>query len=440
MFSMTNINELLGGRIINTRLLIPEQISQLMNLGSKKYPAISVDQKIQTCNRCQSVVKPMKGKLIYCRNCINFGRLSSEDEIIITSSQINFGKQEHPMSWQGNLTSLQQKVSDELIESVEKMDDHLIWAVTGAGKTEMIFPMIEKAIISGKRIAIVSPRIDVCIELFPRIQTAFQATSIGLFHGRSDNKYFASQLVIATVHQMIKFENAFDVIVVDEVDSFPLAGDEMLSKAIFKAKKSKGSIIYLSATPPTELLKQVKDGTMKMSKLYRRFHNHPLPEPKCHLLFKKSDFLGINPRLKLHLKKLIKAKTRFMLFFPQIPELLKFEKEIQRQLPDLKVISVSAKDPERIEKVQLFREQQVHAILTTTILERGVTFHKIAVIVVNADAVEFSKTALIQIAGRAGRAKDSPDDEVHFYYQYFTEQVRQACADIKSINRQAYSK
>ncbi len=73
-------------------------------------------------------------------------------------------------------------------------------------------------------------------------------------------------------------------------------------------------------------------------------------------------------------------------------------------------------------------------------MERGVTFHHVAVLVIDANADEYSKTALIQIAGRAGRSKNHPDDEVDFYYQYFNLKISQACQEIKRVNRQAYQK
>lgn len=98
----------------------------------------------------------------------------------------------------------------------------------------------------------------------------------------------------------------------------------MLHQAIYKAKKDSGSITYLSATPPVELLANVKAKKISLSKLYQRFHGHPLPEPQTHLLLKKSQFLGINPRIKKMLSSLIKSQTRFMLFFPRIPEMLQF--------------------------------------------------------------------------------------------------------------------
>ena len=60
----------------------------------------------------------------------------------------------------------------------------LLWAVTGAGKTEMIFSTIEQAIQNRERICIASPRVDVCLELFPRLQAAFKSVEMVLLHGK----------------------------------------------------------------------------------------------------------------------------------------------------------------------------------------------------------------------------------------------------------------
>lgn len=437
-----NIKELLGGRIVNTRVLTNQQISQLMSLGSKKYPVIYQEGSQYFCRRCLTEIDlaDFHDQKMYCRACLNFGKLRKGDELIITNSNLSFHIPKTPMTWQGQLTNLQDTVAQETKSAFQKQQDHLIWALTGAGKTEIIYPLINEALLQNKRVAICSPRVDVCLELQPRLQQAFRNVPIGLFHGQSQTSYFPTPIMISTVHQLIRFESAFDLIIVDEVDSFPLAGDEMLHQAIYKAKKDSGSITYLSASPPVELLANVKAKKISLSKLYQRFHGHPLPEPQTHLLLKKSQFLGINPRIKKMLSSLIKSQTRFMLFFPRIPEMLQFAVSLQKKWPNLKFVTVSSKDSERLKKVQQFREERASAILTTTILERGVTFHKVAVIVIDADSEEFSKTALIQIAGRAGRFKDAADDLVHFFYQYYDQKIKSACCQIKQINQQAVNK
>ena len=54
-----------------------------------------------------------------------------------------------------------------------------MWAVTGAGKTEMLFAVLHQTLQEG-RIALASPRVDVCLELFPRIQAVFPHEAIAL--------------------------------------------------------------------------------------------------------------------------------------------------------------------------------------------------------------------------------------------------------------------
>lgn len=439
---MDKYKEYLGGRITNTRLLTSRLISQLKSEHAKVYPATFKKQNQVYCRRCFSKIylTDFAGVQPYCRNCLNFGKILLDDQLLITDGEIDWHPVAEPMTWDGHLTTLQTKVCHEVLQSYHSSHDHLIWAVTGAGKTEIIFPLINEIIKNNQRVAICSPRIDVCLELYPRVQQAFKNVTIGIFHGKNDIKYSPTQIMIGTVHQLVRFEKAFDVLIIDEVDSYPLIGDKMLHRAIQKSKKDQGSIVYLSATPPVTLLEQVKNGDVNLSKLHQRFHGYPLPEPKCHLLFKSTFFWQVNPRIKWLVQKILKRRERMMIFFPRIELMIKFEKIFKGKFPQTKVVSVSSKDEKRIEKVQEFREEQAEIILTTTILERGVTFHHVHVIVLDADASEFSKTALVQIAGRAGRDKNHPDDEVHFFYQFFTEKILQACTEIQSINQEAFRK
>lgn len=433
---MTNLNEYFGGRIINAKELTPELKKTLLDQGAIQTAATYQIKGERYCRRCLMRVPQKSEKYDYCRHCINLGKISSSDTLLITNADIIFPTQEKYLNWDGELTDNQQKGVHELLNAFDRHQDHLIWAVTGAGKTEMIFPLIEQALINQQRVAICSPRVDVCIELFPRLQKVFPKTAIGLFHGKSLEKYHLTQIAVMTVHQLIRFEKAFDVLIIDEVDSYPLAGNQMLHQAIKKSKKSIGMMVYLSATPPKELLQKVRKRQITLSKLYQRFHGHPLPEPHCHLLFKEIDFLGINPRLRLKLNQVVSSHQRLMIFFSSIPVMEKFAQKLKRYYPTLSFVSVSSLDKERLEKVQRFREHRVQVILTTTILERGVTFKRVMVLVLNADAKEFSKTSLIQIAGRAGRDKKYFDDEAHFYYRYYNRQIRQACKEIEYLNQQ----
>jgi len=183
---MDNLNELFGGRILNTNDFEPAELTYLINQGGQVFPATFKKNNKLFCRRCLMEIPKLPIKFEYCRNCINLGKIRGGDQLIVTPTAVNYPIQSNYLEWDGQLTANQEKGVRELLEAFDKRHDHLVWAVTGAGKTEMIFPLIEQALLKQQRVAVCSPRVDVCIELFPRIQKVFPNTSVGLFHGKSE--------------------------------------------------------------------------------------------------------------------------------------------------------------------------------------------------------------------------------------------------------------
>jgi late competence protein required for DNA uptake (superfamily II DNA/RNA helicase) len=89
----------------------------------------------------------------------------------------------------------------------------------------------------------------------------------------------------------------------------------------------------------------------------------------------------------------------------------------------------------RTDKVLQFRQLQLRIIVTTTILERGVTVPKSDVFVLEADSPLFQSTTLIQMAGRAGRRADDPYGYVTFCSTEWTRSQREAVRDIRRMNK-----
>ena len=87
--------------------------------------------------------------------------------------------------------------------------------------------------------------------------------------------------------------------------------------------------------------------------------------------------------------------------------------------------------------LESMRDETYQFMLTTTILERGVTFRDIDVLVIGAEDRTFTEAALIQIAGRAGRHKDFPTGEVLFLHYGQTKALKSAIRQIKKMNRLA---
>jgi len=96
---------------------------------------------------------------------------------------------------------------------------------------------------------------------------------------------------------------------------------------------------------------------------------------------------------------------------------------------------VHANDKHRQEKVQGMRNENLQYLVTTTILERGVTFPGIDVIILGADDEMFTENALVQIAGRVGRKSDSPTGLVLAYVEHVTLKVKAGQRQIIQLNR-----
>lgn len=387
----------------------------------------------QVCQRCgQKNNEKLPNNHFYCQACLSLGRVSSHD-VLLSYPEPNDFTGEVILSWQGRLTTQQQVVSDELIETLARQREHLIWAVTGAGKTEMLFPVIYQALKQKLRVAIVSPRIDVIVELAPRLQQAFSQTDMVVLHGAQTEAYRYTQLVLATTHQMLRFKSAFDLLIVDEVDSFPYAGDKMLEHAVQNARKSHSALIYLSATPTKALQKRVKDHELLASYLPLRFHQHLLPMLTTKIV---SNWRKKLPTTFLkQIRQLTQYDRRFLIFVPKVSDLKSVFEMIEKHFPDINGAYVHAADPQRQEKVQKMRDEKYQYLVTTTILERGVTFPGIDVLILGADEAIFSENALVQIAGRVGRSKDRPTGLVLVYVQHTTFKLKAAQRQIKQMNR-----
>lgn len=379
------------------------------------------------CSRCKKTCH-------YCRHCINMGRISSCTSLLTWSGPTKYFKKSHQLAWQGQYTDLQQKAANELQHSLTTDRPHLLHAVCGAGKTEILFPAIYALLQQGKRVALATPRTDVVLELAPRLQAVLPNTIIHALYGDAPKQKGMPELTITTTHQLYKFQQAFDAIIVDEADAFPYTFDETLKRAVQKAKKPGAPVATVTATPtPAQIAEAKQNGGYSF--IARRFHGHPLPVPRIDSLYgynKQITKGNIPKKLKLWTTEQLENKRPFLIFFPKIELMDAALPLVQALYPD--ILSVHAEDRDRKEKVLKLRNVEVPGLLTTTILERGITIKNVQVAVVGAENKIFTDSALIQIAGRAGRNKDFADGDVVFFHHGISAEMDSAIRQIKQLN------
>ncbi|MDF2534997.1 MAG: helicase [Bacillales bacterium] len=427
---------LLNGR----RLLadeIPFDIQEVNKLGLIKK---ELGLNNYNCLRCGNNDKNKLGKhfclrcnnmCFYCKNCIMMGKISSCSELYsVPATNPLDPTDKNYLKYSGEFTNEQKTASTKVIETIKQQSQILIWAVCGAGKTEIIFPGINYGLQKGLNICLATPRTDVVHELTPRLKKAFPEIEVTSLFGGSENKYINSPIIISTTHQLLRFYKKFDVLILDEIDAFPYNYDKSLQYAVTNARKDNSTFIMLSATPPSSIKYNQQINKVIIPK---RYHGNPLPLPKLEWIgdWEKSLLTKnkVPKKLQDFIERSIREGRKPMVFVPNIP----IGSVLQDKISESKFVYSSHENRKRI--VEEFKEGKLKCLITTTILERGVTIPLVDVAVLGADDEIFNEAALVQIAGRVGRKKEDTSGRVIFFHNGKTNEMLKSIKHIKKMNR-----
>lgn len=323
------------------------------------------------------------------------------------------------------LTLLQFFASRFLLINYNQNLGGLIIAVCGAGKTEMCFPLMQHT-IGEKKIGFAIPRVDICFEIYERLCIEFDKDKIGIHTGKMKNNLQAKILVLTT-NQCIKYTNYFDILIIDEVDAFPFDVDPKFYHGVQNTIKS-NNIFYLTSTPSERLLKM----NLPTFTIYKRWHNYPLPVP--HLIHQK-NYLKLSYKTKLLLRNWNRQQ---LIFISTISSGYKLSALLTKLNIDHQFTYSS--DCDRQQKISLFKAGELTRLVTTTILERGMTFTDIDVFIIDSDNCFYNKAALVQIAGRARRKIEYQQGNVYFCYTNYTKTIRAAIKFIKENNSKIWKR
>jgi len=372
------------------------------------------------CPRChnQDVLKVgMKHGQPYCRACLQFQCdpwVARKREKKAVQIQLGYA-----------LTVEQQTIADGLIACYRQQQSAMVDAVTGSGKTEIVLGLIQIALAEGKRIGFVIPRRDVVQEMVPRFQQVFPSLTItSVFGGHHDQ--LEADLIILTTHQIFRYEKYFDVLIFDEVDAFPYAGNPVLMAMV--QRSSQGMIVYLSATFEKQQLIEFKKQGGRVFHLFKRYHGHPLPE--LTIMVRPFFFKWIT--LVSLLFQFQKQHLPVFIFVPTIAIgqwMLRF---VTIFFPTTKLAFSSSEDREEV--VHQFKNKPDFFLITTAILERGITVSQLQAIIFEADHRLYTTSMLIQMAGRVGRKLNAPTGKVILLTNHRSPSIQGAQAKIKFAN------
>jgi competence protein ComFA len=258
-------------------------------------------------------------------------------------------------------------------------------------------------------------------------------------YGGSEDRGKQAQLVLSTTHQLLRYKDAFDLIVIDEVDAFPFDTEEMLSFAVNQAKKPDATTVYLTATPGRMAKARFLKGELAGVSISRRFHGYPLPVPKlvwCGNWEKQLRKQQLPTIIHEWAVRQCRKNRQAFLFAPSIDVMKQITRLLQKIDP--RIVGVHAADEDRRENIERFRSGEVPIIVTTTILERGVTVADVDAAVFGANDDVFTERALVQMAGRVGRGAEAPGGDVLFFHYGKTKAMIEARRHIEWMNHEAF--
>lgn len=369
----------------------------------------------------------LKREIYYCRSCLIFGRMCERKQLSfiqlrgLDSLSFTF------KSYIPKLTEAQLRCMSEVEEHLGKGEKELdVIAVTGAGKTEIMLSVALKYLQKKKTVAFVCPRSDVVRELYERIETYFPEHLIVSWHTQNKAKRLG-HIYVMTMHQLIHYEQFFDLIIIDEADAYPFVNkqeDVMLKRLLRRSLASDGIQIYMTATP--------KNRHGKAIYLMTKFNNRLLPLP---------EFLHIpylRKRIKYHISFSQLSEFdihQWLIFVPSIQIGKELYAYFRKKILVRNVQFVWSQDKERIDKIEQFRNKQIDILITTSILERGVTFSEISVAIFFPEHELMTKEMIIQICGRVDRGIKESEYRLCVYYDHFTTKVFSVSNRIEEMNK-----
>ena len=353
----------------------------------------------------------------YCRKCIRYSRVLLEEEPDTFSYEISDEAGEYRFDYP--LTRTQVNASEECLENL-KHGDILLHAVCGAGKTEISIQSISYFLNNGLKVAYAIPRKEVVIELEKRFRKIFsKADVISVYGGHHER--LSGDLIVCTTHQLYRYYKSFDLLVLDEVDAFPLKGDQTLMN--ISLNSCKGRVLFSTATIDRWLLDAIKKREYKKVEVYTRPSGNPLSIPSLYFVNRYLGFIGLYLIMK-------KIAGQCLIFVPS-KSMCRIMYRIFSKM--FACTYVYADLEERNRNIISFRNEETQFCFSTTVLERGITIRGISVIICDYNNV-FDQSNLIQMLGRVNRGIGDNDGKTFIFADRYSKKLHDTLAYLKKAN------
>lgn len=258
----------------------PAQVALLETLLPVK-KGMLLTKLLETAQVSRSVATTLekKGFITLTDMVIDRSPLKDEEYFITPPKQLNEDQ-----------ASALEKIKNSLSQSL--FETHLLYGITGSGKTEVYLQAISYAIEKGKGALLLVPEISLTAQTIQRFKSRFQEKIAILHHRLSDgernDEWHAirsgkAKIVIGARSAIFSPVNNLGLIIVDEEHESSYKQNERSpcyharDVAVMRAKLSRSTIILGSATPSLESYYNAKQKKYTLSVLHNRAEKACLP-------------------------------------------------------------------------------------------------------------------------------------------------------------------
>ena len=203
-----------------------------------------------------------------------------------------------------NLSPEQREAKEAIEKTLGGFSVHLLFGVTGSGKSEVYFQLMQQVRAQGKGVLFLVPEIALTQQLMDKLKTRFGNDIALLHHKISEGEKNAEWLKLGLKEKNIcvgarsavfaPIQNLGLVIVDEEHEASYKQGDEMpcynaRDLAIVRAKFENACCVLGSATPSLESYTHAKSGKYHLSVLTSRPTSMMMPEVKIVDMAKEYD-------------------------------------------------------------------------------------------------------------------------------------------------------
>jgi primosomal protein N' (replication factor Y) len=222
------------------------------------------------------------------------------------------------------LNNEQSAAFDEITRSFGSKRAHLLYGVTGSGKTEVYITLAKWMLGEGRSSIILVPEISLSAQLFERFESHF-GNDLVLYHsGITPNqrllswkKFFRGEarVVVGTRSAIFMQSPAPGLVVIDEEHdgsykehSTPRYNARRV--AMLRARMERSLVVLGSATPSIESLYAAEQGTIGLSRLTTRYGGVSMPSIEIVGIEGKHDDDLLSTSLKISTKRITDAKRQ----------------------------------------------------------------------------------------------------------------------------------